>query len=142
MPDFVGPATRSRMMAGIRARDTKPELTVRTYLHHRGFRYRLHVRTLPGTPDIVLPRYRAIVFVHGCFWHQHPGCRYAYQPKSNQAFWQKKLQSNAERDARDRGRLQNAGWRVFVVWECQVKVGDLEVLRSAILQTSDGFACR
>ncbi|MEO7229617.1 MAG: very short patch repair endonuclease, partial [Candidatus Limnocylindrales bacterium] len=96
-----------------------PELLVRRYLHRHGFRYRLHVRDLPGTPDIVLPRHRAVVLVHGCFWHRHPGCRFAYQPKSRTEFWEPKLRANRERDARDQERLRDAGWRVHVVWECE-----------------------
>ena len=106
-------------MSGIRGRDTKPELTVRRYLHARGLRFRLHVRELPGRPDIVLPRYRSVVFVHGCFWHRHPGCRFAYQPKSRREFWEAKLDGNAERDARHQLMLEAARWRVLTVWECE-----------------------
>src|SRR4051812_48917573 len=101
MPDVVTPETRSRMMSGIRGRDTKPELAVRRYLHSRGLRYRLHVSDLPGRPDIVLPARRTVVFVHGCFWHRHEGCRFAYTPKSRQEFWVPKLEGNAARDALD-----------------------------------------
>ena len=107
-------------MSGIRGRDTKPELRVRRHLHARGLRFRLHVRDLPGRPDIILPRHRAVVFVHGCFWHRHEGCRYAYRPKSRQEFWETKLNGNAERDARDQQRLRDLGWRVFVIWECDM----------------------
>lgn len=120
MPDIVTPETRSRMMSGIRGRDTQPELTVRRYLHDAGFRYRLHVSTLPGRPDIVLPRLRAVVFVHGCFWHRHQGCALAYRPKSREEFWEAKLTGNAQRDLRHEERLRDLGWHVFVVWECSI----------------------
>jgi DNA mismatch endonuclease, patch repair protein len=125
--DIVDRATRSRMMSAIRGTDTKPEITVRRYLHGRGFRYRLHVKGMPGRPDVVLPKYSTAVFVHGCFWHQHPGCRYAYMPASNQEFWKTKLEGNIERDARHRARLEELGWRVEVVWECEA--GDPKRLR-------------
>lgn len=108
-------------MSGIRGVDTRPEIQVRRYLHRHGLRFRLHVKGLPGCPDIVLPRYHAVVQVHGCFWHQHPGCRYAYRPKSNRAFWTAKLASNRRRDNTVRKRLRKAGWRLFEVWECQAK---------------------
>jgi DNA mismatch endonuclease (patch repair protein) len=132
MPDVVSPETRSRMMSGIRGRDTKPELGVRRYLHARGFRYRLHARELPGRPDIVLPRHRTVVFVHGCFWHRHEGCRFAYTPKSRQEFWLPKLEGNAVRDARDQQRLRDLGWCVEVVWECEVTPEALATLAGRI----------
>jgi DNA mismatch endonuclease (patch repair protein) len=117
--DIVDRATRSRMMSGIRGSNTKPELLVRRFLHSRGFRYRLHDRRLPGRPDIVLPKHRTVVEVRGCFWHQHAGCRFAATPKSNGHFWQRKFRENTERDARNEGKLREAGWRVLVVWECE-----------------------
>src|SRR5690242_12969823 len=98
MADIVDRATRSRMMSGIRGKDTKPEKLVRSFLHRSGFRFTLHDKRLPGRPDIVLPNRKTIVNVHGCFWHRHPGCRFAYQPQSNQAFWNAKLAGNVERD--------------------------------------------
>lgn len=119
MVDVVDKATRSRMMSGIRAQNTKPELKVRKILHAAGFRYRLHVRTLPGSPDLVLPRHKAVVFVHGCFWHRHRGCRFAYMPKSNKAFWKKKFDANVSRDRRSGVELRKLGWRVLTVWECR-----------------------
>lgn len=109
------------MMAGIGGKDTKPELTVRGAFHAAGLRYRLHRRDLPGSPDIVLAQYRAVVFVHGCFWHRHSGCRYATTPESNPHFWRSKFEENVERDARQRLALKRLGWRVLVVWECQVR---------------------
>ncbi len=132
MPDIVTPETRSRMMSGIRGRDTKPELAVRRYLHQLGFRYRLHVRELPGRPDVVLPRYRTVVFIHGCFWHRHPGCRYAYRPKSREEFWETKLTGNRQRDLRDEQRLCALGWRVLVMWECEVNDERLGALVRAL----------
>lgn len=127
MVDVVDPATRSRMMAGIRGKNTKPELLVRKYLHGRGLRFRLHVKTLPGKPDIVLPKYRAVVFVHGCFWHQHPGCKFAYLPCSRPDFWIKKLSLNAARDKDKANALLKAGWRVFTVWECELQKGTVRM---------------
>jgi len=120
MVDIVDATTRSRMMSGIRGRNTKPELVVRRFLHRSGFRFRLHDRRLPGRPDIVLPKYRAVVEVRGCFWHQHPGCHLAYMPSSNRAFWKKKLEGNATRDLRNETALKAKGWRTLVIWECEV----------------------
>src|SRR5262249_33612089 len=118
MADIVDRKTRSRMMSGIRGADTKPELAVRRYLHAKGLRFTLHAAHLPGRPDIVLPKYRSAVFVHGCFWHRHAGCRFAYGPRSRQAFWREKFRGNVERDKRDRVRLEAKGWRVHIIWEC------------------------
>ncbi|WP_133490398.1 very short patch repair endonuclease [Alcanivorax sp. 24] len=112
---------RSRMMSGIRAKDTWPERSLRSCLFARGFRYRIHVKSLPGSPDIVLPKYRAVVFVHGCFWHRHKGCRYTTTPKTNSNFWKKKFQGNINRDARHTQMLVELGWRVAIVWECSLK---------------------
>ena len=106
-------------MAGIQGKNTKPELVVRRYLHRKGLRFRLHERKLPGRPDLVLSRYRTVVEVNGCFWHQHPGCRYAYMPASNQGFWKEKLAGNRLRDLRNWRALRRLGWRVIVVWECE-----------------------
>lgn len=118
------------MMSGIRGKDTKPELLVRKYLHAQGFRYRLNDRSLPGTPDIVLPRWRTVIFVHGCFWHRHSGCRFAYTPKSRQDFWQKKFDNNISRDECAIANLKGAGWRVLVVWECTLRGGAYEAALS------------
>lgn len=123
MTDIVDRATRSRMMSGIRGRDTKPEVTVRKYLHAQGLRYRIAPKTLPGKPDIVLPKYKTVVFVHGCFWHRHENCRFSATPATNVEFWQTKLKANVVRDARNTALLEQLGWRVLVVWECEVKLG-------------------
>lgn len=127
--DVVDSATRSRMMAGIRSKDTKPEMAVRRYLHARGFRYRLHVRDLPGSPDLVLPKYRAAILVHGCFWHRHSGCRFATTPTSNVERWDAKFQANIGRDAKKLASLEEAGWRVIVVWECELRRDPAERLQ-------------
>ncbi|TQK03430.1 very short patch repair endonuclease [Herbaspirillum sp. SJZ107] len=119
--DIVDAATRSRMMSGIRSKDTQPEMLVRKYLHRQGFRYRLHARKLPGSPDLVLPKYKVAIFVHGCFWHRHQGCRYATTPASNAERWKLKFDTNTERDARKENMLREAGWRVIVVWECELR---------------------
>ena len=112
---------RSWNMSRIRAKDTKPELVVRSLLHCMGYRFRLNNTVLPGRPDIVLPRYRVVVFVHGCFWHRHAGCRYAYTPKSRIEFWQHKLDSNIRRDQQVAEQLKELKWGQLVLWECEIK---------------------
>ncbi|EMC2594292.1 very short patch repair endonuclease [Pseudomonas aeruginosa] len=119
--DIVDSATRSRMMSRIRGRDTKPEITVRKFLHARGYRFRLHRKDLPGRPDIVLPRFRTCIFIHGCFWHHHKGCRFATLPKTRADFWAQKLKDNVERDRRAQEELLRKGWRVLTIWECELK---------------------
>lgn len=118
MADVVDNATRSRMMAGIRGKDTAPELALRRALHRLGFRFRLHVKELPGRPDLVLPRWRAAVQVHGCFWHRHAGCRFATSPATRREFWAAKFAGNVERDVRNHAALRALGWRTATVWEC------------------------
>ena len=121
MVDIVDKATRSRMMAGIKGRNTRPEMVLRKALHARGFRYRLHAKNVAGRPDLVLPRYRAVVFVHGCFWHRHEGCRYATTPATRPEFWQAKFSANIARDIAVRDTLLESGWRVATVWECALR---------------------
>lgn len=128
--DIVTPEHRSKIMSMIKGKNTKPEMVVRSVCHEMGLRYRLHRKDLPGTPDLVFPKYRLCIFVHGCFWHRHPGCRYAYTPKSKLEFWLPKLARNVERDLNARQTLLSLGWRVMVVWECGTK--DREVLRTEI----------
>ena len=111
-------------MSRIRSRDTRPELRVRRAAHRLGLRFRLHRRDLPGTPDLVFPGRRKAVFVHGCFWHSHSGCKYAYKPKSNVEFWQNKIQKNVDRDIRAKRELEAGGWDVIVIWECETKDDD------------------
>ena len=128
MADVVSPEVRSRMMSGIRGKDTKPEMVVRRGLHARGFRFRLHDKRLPGKPDLVFPKYRAVIFVHGCFWHGHD-CDLFKWPKTREAFWREKINRNSERDRRTIGLLLGVGWSVKVVWECEVRqrvLADLE----------------
>ncbi len=121
MADTISPEARSRVMSRVRGRNTAPELHVRRAVWAEGFRYRLHVRKLPGTPDLALAKYRLAVFVHGCFWHQHDGCRNAKRPSSNREYWDKKLDGNAARDARHRIQLEESGWAVATIWECSLK---------------------
>jgi DNA mismatch endonuclease (patch repair protein) len=120
MPDVVSPEVRSRMMAGIRGTNTKPELTLRRGLHAAGFRFRLHDRALPGKPDMVFPRYRAVLFAHGCFWHGH-GCHLFRLPSTRPEFWSAKIDRNREVDRKAVEALRRLGWRVGVVWECSLK---------------------
>lgn len=120
MTDIVDREKRSQMMSNIRSKNTRPEMKLRRALHARGFRYRLHDQTLPGSPDIVLPKYKVAIFVHGCFWHRHQGCPKAYNPKSNIDQWSTKFRSNVARDFRDTMLLRAAGWRVITVWECSL----------------------
>ena len=119
--DNISEERRSWNMSRIKGKDTKPELVVRRLLHSMGYRFRLHRKDLPGKPDIVLPKYRMVIFVHGCFWHRHNLCRYAYNPKSRTEFWNAKFKATIERDRENATRLQTAGWRVIVVWECELK---------------------
>ena len=121
MTDIVNSKRRSAMMACIGGRDTAPELAVRRIAHRMGLRFRLHRKDLPGRPDLVFPKHRLVVFVHGCFWHRHEECKYAYTPKSRIGFWAKKFASNVARDARQEAALKALGWQVLVIWECETK---------------------
>lgn len=128
--DIVDQATRSRMMGRIRGKDTKPELTVRRVAHRLGYRYRLHRAELPGRPDLVFPGRRKVVFVHGCYWHRHPGCRFAYSPKSNVEFWTQKFENNVRRDLAALTRLRDSGWAPLIIWECEC--GDDELVAAKL----------
>lgn len=119
--DSLTPAERSERMSRIKDRNTKPELIVRSLIHRMGYRYRLHGKELPGRPDLVFTKRRKVIFVHGCFWHRHEGCRLARLPKSRLDFWRPKLEANAERDKEVERRLTELGWKVLTVWECEVK---------------------
>jgi DNA mismatch endonuclease (patch repair protein) len=140
--DIWSKAKRSEVMSRIKGRDTKPELIVRSLLHRAGVRFSLRRKDLPGRPDIVLPKYRAIVFVHGCFWHRHKGCKVASMPKSRKTFWQAKFKGNVARDKRNRRDLERLGWRVLVVWECAVMRDPRAVLDGLLegLQIRPGFS--
>lgn len=129
MADVVDRATRSRMMSGIKGRNTRPELEVRQALHAAGFRYRLHAADLPGRPDIVLSRYRVVILVHGCFWHRHTGCRFTTTPSTRPDFWRSKFEANVLRDQRSRVALEELGWRIATVWECAVRRNSSDVAR-------------
>jgi len=119
MTDIYNRAKRSEIMSGIRGRDTRPEMIVRRVAHRLGFRFRLHRRDLPGTPDIVFPRHRAVIMVHGCFWHRHPGCKRASHPRARAQYWEEKFETNVVRDRRNETALHELGWRVLVIWECE-----------------------
>lgn len=130
MSDVHTPEQRTRNMKAIRGRDTKPEMRVRSLAHRLGYRFRLHRKGLPGRPDLVFPGLKKVIFVHGCFWHQHPGCRYATRPRTREAFWAGKLDGNRARDLKQIAELERLGWEVLVIWECQTK--DEDALRDQI----------
>ena len=133
MTDRLSRERRSWNMSRIRSRDTQPEKQVRSALHRAGYRFRLRSKKLPGSPDVVLPKYHTAVFVHGCFWHRHPGCRFSTTPATNESFWKKKFDANRDRDKRNKRALRMMGWRVFVIWECQTaRLRCLERLRDQI----------
>ena len=129
MVDKLTRERRSWNMQQVRSRDTKPEILVRKLLHKEGFRFRLHSNQLPGRPDIVLPKYRIAIFVHGCFWHRHKGCSDASTPKSRTDFWKKKFKDNVTRDKKNQLALRNEGWRFLIVWECETKNSALLIQR-------------
>ena len=141
MSDVHSPETRSYNMSMIRAKDTKPEEKLRKALFSKGFRYRKNDRRLPGTPDIVLPKYKTVVFVNGCFWHAHEGCKYFVMPKTRVDFWNKKIYGNVERDKKQYSELKSMGWNVIVVWECELKRGlfdsSLEKVIASICTSKD-----
>ena len=112
---------RSRNMSAIKSKNTKPEIAVRKVLHSMGYRFRLHSKDLPGSPDIVLPKYKTVIFVHGCFWHRHENCKYASTPKTRQEFWEAKFRENINRDKLNQENLFSKGWKIIIVWECEIK---------------------
>lgn len=134
MPDVHSKETRSYNMSRIRSKDTKPEVLVRKYLFSKGLRFRKNDRRYPGTPDIVLPKYKTVVFVHGCFWHLHPDCKYAVMPSSNVDFWKKKLYGNRDRDKKNQEMLSAMGWKVIVIWECQLRKENREKTLAELYQ--------
>lgn len=133
MTDVHSPETRSYNMSRIRGKNTKPEELVRKYLFKQGFRYRKNDARLPGKPDIVLPRYRTVIFINGCFWHAHEDCRYFVWPKNNAEFWKKKISENTKRDSKNQSLLTELGWRVIVVWECELKHSMAEVTLNSLV---------
>jgi len=135
MPDMFDPKKRSEIMAKVHSAGTTPELRVRRLLHGMGYRYRLQRKDLPGKPDIVLPKYKTVIFVHGCFWHGCPTCKHArIRPKANAEYWEQKLNRNMERDKSNTAALKQMGWRVMVIWECETKAARTDELRRKISQ--------
>ena len=132
--DIISEEKRSWNMSRIRGKDTKPELVVRSILHKMGYRFRLHRKDLLGKPDIVLPKYKTVIFVHGCFWHRHKGCKYAYTPKSRIKFWKNKFAETVKRDKQHLKQLKENGWEVFIVWECETK--DMDKVKKIINKIS------
>src|ERR1700710_2293127 len=126
MADVHSKEIRSYNMSRIRSKDTKPEMLVRRFLHKNGFRYRLHVKGLPGKPDIVLPKYKTVIFIHGCFWHGHEGCKYYVVPKTRTEWWLNKINSNTANDIKAEQSLKIKGWRVLTLWECDLKKNNIE----------------
>ena len=139
--DIFSPQKRSWNMSRIKSKNTTPEQIVRSFLHRQGFRFRLHVKSLPGTPDIVLPKYKAIIEVRGCYWHRHPGCRQTTTPSTNVEFWQEKFKRNVERDRCTEKRLKELGWDLIVVWECETvqKKFPPNCLRDFVSKHKNGF---
>lgn len=135
MTDVHNTATRSYNMSRIRSKDTKPELLVRKYLFSKGFRYRLYDKKLPGKPDIVLPKYKTVIFIHGCFWHGHENCNYFVLPKTRTEWWKAKIEDNALRDRKNSELLENSGWNVLTVFECELKGGGKQKTLEEIIST-------
>ena len=138
MSDTLTKEKRSWNMSRIRGKDTQIEVKVRKYLFSKGFRYRKNVSELPGKPDIVLPKYNTVVFIHGCYWHRHPGCKYSYTPKSNLDFWEKKFSANIKNDESKREQLENAGWRVIVLWECDIEHRFEQTMETLVSRLREG----
>ena len=124
---------RSRNMSAIKSKNTKPEIKVRKVLHSMGYRFRLHRKDLPGSPDIVLPKFKTVIFVHGCFWHRHENCKYASNPKTRKEFWENKFKANAKRDKEIQEKIINIGWQYVVIWECETK--NIDNLREKLIDS-------
>lgn len=135
MADVHDKPTRSFNMSRIKSKDTKPELIVRKFLFRRGFRYRLHDKKLPGKPDLVLPKYNTVIFVHGCFWHGHDGCKYYVVPKTRTEWWLQKINRNKALDLINAGELKSRGWKVITIYECQFKEGRAEITLDNLINT-------
>jgi len=136
MTDVFSPEKRREIMSKIRSKNTTPERHVRSILHHMGFRFRIHVKSMPGTPDIVLRKYGKVIFVHGCFWHGHKGCQRSQRPKTNLSFWLNKIESNIQRDKRNIKALTREGWKCLVIWECQLR--NIDVLKQKFIRFIHG----
>ena len=124
MPDVFSKQKRSWIMGRVKSESTRPEMRVRRRLHALGFRFRLHRADLPGKPDITLPKHKTVIFVHGCFWHGHPGCKHAALPASNREYWERKIGRNVARDSKNRALLEEQGWRTLVLWECRIRTAE------------------
>jgi DNA mismatch endonuclease (patch repair protein) len=135
MADVHSKETRSYNMSRIRSKDTKPEMLVRKFLHKNGFRFRLHVKDLPGKPDIVLPKYKTVIFIHGCFWHGHQGCKYYVVPKTRTEWWLHKIGTNTSNDNNAEAVLKTKGWNIIKIWECELKKNSLEATFANLLST-------
>jgi DNA mismatch endonuclease (patch repair protein) len=135
MADVHSKETRSYNMSRIRSKDTKPEMLVRKFLHKNGFRYRLHVKDLPGKPDIVLPKYKTVIFIHGCFWHGHEGCKYYVVPKTRTEWWLNKIKLNISNDLKSKQELIEQGWKIIEIWECELKRKTSEYTLSYLLHS-------
>ena len=131
MVDQISPEHRSWNMSRIRSTNTRPEIAARSLLHRLGYRFSLHRRDLPGKPDIVLPKHKLVIFIHGCYWHRHPKCKMAYSPKTRVEFWENKFLENIARDKRNQKALKKLGWDVGIIWECETK--DLDALKKIIV---------
>lgn len=138
MADVHDPRIRSYNMSRIRSKNSKPEMIVRRFLHRNGFRFRLHSRELPGKPDIVLRKYETVIFVHGCFWHGHEGCKYFVVPKTKTEWWLRKIYSNREKDQVNAEALRRDGWKVFEVWECQIRGSNTSILQELVRRLKQG----
>jgi len=136
--DSLTKEKRSWNMSRIRSGNTNPEMQVRSLLHRAGYRFRIHDRKLPGRPDIVLPKYKTVIFVHGCFWHRHEGCKFAYHPKSRTEFWEEKFNATVERDRKKTAELRSAGWRVIEVWECELEKNPQAVVHEICVKLKGG----
>ncbi len=134
MADVHSKETRSYNMSRIKGKDTKPEMLVRRFLHAQGYRYRLHVKDMPGKPDIVLPKYRTVILIHGCFWHGHEGCRYYAVPKTRTEWWLNKINANKANDSKATAALKIGGWKIITLWECDLKAGKLNKTTSSLLK--------
>lgn len=133
--DILNRDKRSWNMSRIKSTNTKPELIVRSMLHKLGYRFRLKSKILPGKPDIILPKYKSVIFVHGCFWHRHKNCKYAYNPKSNKKFWDTKFQNNVKRDTFVKKAIKELGWKVIVIWECQLSKHKVTRLENRLIKS-------
>jgi DNA mismatch endonuclease (patch repair protein) len=139
MADILSQEQRSVLMSKVRSSDTKPEWILRCALHRLGFRYKLKNKDLPGSPDLALPKYQTVIFVHGCFWHRHASCRDASMPKTNQSFWAKKFSENVERDAKNAEALSQQGWKVIIIWECELVNKTIETIEKVVHTIRSGL---